>query len=61
MFSHGCAGGVEGIEKHGQASPSDTPFTCVRVGGHMLESPSIKTDHNVGKGMTGAEERVVLG
>jgi len=60
MFSHNCAGGLDGIEEHGHASPSDTPFTCVLVAGHMLESPSIKTDHSVGNEMTEAEEIVVV-
>ena len=61
MLSHGCAGGLDGIEEHGQASPRDTPFTCVRVAGHMLESPSINTDHSVDRDMTGTEEIVVVG
>jgi hypothetical protein len=61
MFSHGRAGGLDGIEEHGHASPSDTPFICVRVAGHMLESPSISTDQSVGNDTTGAEEIVVVG
>ena len=61
MFSQGSAGGLEGIEEHGQASPSDTPSTCVRVAGHMLDRPSINTDHRVDKDMTGTEMVVVVG
>lgn len=61
MFSHGCAGGADGIEEHGHASPSETPFTCVRVAGHMLESPSINTDHSVDKDTTGVGAIVVVG
>jgi hypothetical protein len=61
MFSHGCAGGLDGIEEHGHASPSDTPFICVRVAGHMLDNPSINTDHSVGKDTIGVEEILVVG
>ena len=61
MLSHFCAGGLGGIEEQGQASPSDMPLTSVRVAGHMLDRPSISTDHSVGKDTTGAEEITVVG
>ena len=61
MLSHCCAGGLNGIEEQGQASPSDTPLTWVRVAGHMPDSPSISTDHSVGNDTMGVGEIVVVG
>ena len=61
MFSHGCAGGLEGIEEHGQASPRGMPFTCVRVAGQISDSPSIKTNQSVGRGTIGADAACVVG
>ncbi len=61
MFSHCWCGGDCGIEEQGQASPSGVPPMTVRVAGQILESPSVRTDHSVGKGTTGTEEACVLG
>jgi len=49
------------MEEHGQASPSDVPFTCVRVAGHISESPSTNTDHSVGRDMVRFGEACVVG
>ena len=61
MFSHACAGGDAGIDEHGQASPMDTPSTCVREFGQILASPLIRTVHSVGMVMMGTDEAWVDG
>lgn len=61
MFSHGSAGGDEGIALQGHASPIDIPSIWVRDGGHMGDNPSIRTFHRSGTGMMGTEEASVDG
>ena len=61
MFSHASFGGDCGIEEQGQASPREVPSTTVLVDGQMLERPSMRTDHSVGRGTTGTEDACVLG
>jgi hypothetical protein len=50
-----------GIVDNGQASPRETPSSCVRDGGHMGARPSIRTCHRVGSGTIGTEEACVVG
>lgn len=61
MLSQALAGGDGGREEHGQASPIETPSTCVREGGQIAERPSIRTDQRVGIDTMGTEDARVDG
>lgn len=61
MDSHNSAGGDWGREEHGQASPMETPSTCVRDEGQMLPNPSMRTLHNVGMVTIGTDDARVVG
>lgn len=61
MFSQDWPGGDDGIDEHGHASPNDMPSISVRVGGHTLPSPLIKTDQSVGMVMIGTDDAWVEG
>ena len=61
MLSQGRFCGSEGIELHGQASPSEVPPMEAREDGQIGPRPSIRTSHNAGNGTTGIEEALVSG
>lgn len=49
------------MDEHGHASPRDTPSIWVRVDGHTLERPLMRTFQRVGTVMIGTEEAWVEG
>lgn len=48
-------------DERGQASPSETPESCVLEGGQMGARPSMRMCHSVGRGTIGTEEACVDG
>lgn len=50
-----------GMVLHGQASPSEMPFSAVRDGGQMGARPLIKTFQSVGRTTMGLDEACVEG
>lgn len=61
MVSHAAVVGVTGRVESGQASPREVLSKVVRDGGQIGASPSISTDHSVGRGTMGIEEACVVG
>ena len=61
MVSQGWAGGEEGIDLQGQASPKGVPAIEVREDGQMGARPSMRTVHKVGSGTIGTEDARVAG
>lgn len=55
MFSQASAGGDAGSDEQGQASPRRVPLIWVRVAGQIGESPSMRTDQRVGRGIMGID------
>lgn len=58
MDSQGC---TEGIIESGQASPMETPSTCVRVAGQIGARQSMRRFQKVGRRTIGTEAAWVVG
>ena len=61
MVSQGWAGGDEGIDLQGQASPKGVPAIEVREDGQMGARPTMSTVQRVGSGTIGTEDASVAG